>query len=187
MENRLINPFVFVAGAKALVTGLAVITLTSVIAWWSKTHFDGVIDAHLGSGGPWWLFLCEGLIDWLCATLVLYITGRILSTSAIRLVDVAGTMALARYPMFFAAIAGFLSPGEIKSVADLDATFFLVALLLLACGIWMIILMYHAFRISCNLKGTRLVAGFIIGLLVAEVLSKLLLYSLDKIIQPITS
>jgi uncharacterized membrane protein len=40
--------------------------------------------------------------------------------------------------------------------------------------IWMITLMYNAFTVSFNLKGTKAIAGFIGGLILAEIVSILL-------------
>ncbi len=45
MKIWLFNPFKYIAGAKALLIGLALMLATAVIASFSLTHFDGVIDA----------------------------------------------------------------------------------------------------------------------------------------------
>ena len=39
--------------------------------------------------------------------------------------------------------------------------------------IWMVVLIYHAFRISCNVKGRNAVIATIFILLIAEVFSKI--------------
>lgn len=181
MKTWLFNPFRYVAGARALIYGWAAMLLTSVVAWLSGVHFDGVIDAHIGRRGSWGMYAVEGVIDWLAVTLVFYASGRMLSSSAIRLIDVAGTMALARYPMFFAAWVGFLPVSEVKSLSDIGPVFWVVTAVFIVTSIWMIALMFNAFRVSCNVKGGQAVGGFIAGLLIAEVLSKLALYSLYKI------
>lgn len=41
--------------------------------------------------------------------------------------------------------------------------------------IWAIALMYNAPKVSSGAKGIRLTAGFIIGLIVAEIMSKFLI------------
>jgi hypothetical protein len=49
------------------------------------------------------------------------------------------------------------------------------ALILIPFGIWMIALMYNAYTVSCHLKGARAVISFIVALLVAEIVSKVIL------------
>ena len=48
------------------------------------------------------------------------------------------------------------------------------ALVILAGIIWMVALMWKAFSISCNIKGGRAIALFIVAVLIGEVVSKLL-------------
>jgi hypothetical protein len=66
LTQWLFNPFRFIAGFKALLLGLIVIALTSLLASLSDTHFDGTLDVHLGLQAanmgmklPFWLFLAE--------------------------------------------------------------------------------------------------------------------------------
>src|SRR5438552_5098370 len=92
------NPFVYSAGAQALGLGLAAILLAAFIGWCSNTHFDGVLDVHTGAAAPLWLFFAEGVIDWLCLSVVLWVCGKIISRTAFRTIDVFGTQALARWP-----------------------------------------------------------------------------------------
>ena len=65
----------------------------------------------------------EGIINWLTVTLILYITGLIISKSSIRFIDVAGTQALARFPYLFAALSNFIFPTE-KIMHYFEWTFF---------------------------------------------------------------
>ena len=45
----LFNPFFYVAGIKALGLGLAAIFLAGLVGWCGHTHFDGVLDTHVGA------------------------------------------------------------------------------------------------------------------------------------------
>ena len=43
---------------------------------------------------------------------------------------------------------------------------------------WVMFLTYHAFSVSANLKGKKGVILFIIGILIGEIISKVLIYSI---------
>jgi len=177
-QNFFINPFRYVAGTRALLIGLAGMLLTAIIARYSETHFDGVLDAHFGMEAPLSLFIIEGVISWLCAVICFYVAGMILTRSAVRLVDIAGTMAFARLPMIFVALVGFFVSGTPVNLEDIDPSFIVAGVVGMLFTIWMVTWMYQAYIISTNLKGAKGIVSFIVALIVAEVMSKLL-FSLD--------
>jgi hypothetical protein len=190
----LFHPFITIAGFQALGLGLAAILLTSWWGSWSGAHFDGVLDTHVGAKLPLWIFLSEGVIDWLSLALVLLVTGRLLSKTAFRSLDLLGTQALARWPMLFVSLM-CLAPGFhrytqalVKSLTTLSAhpttpalpgfgmdavVFISVTLGMLTCVVWMVALMWKSFAHCCNMRGGLAITGFVVGLLVAEVISKL--------------
>jgi len=183
------NPFVYIAGAQALALGLGAIVLAALIGCRSNTHFDGVLDVHTGAVAPLWLFFAEGVIDWLCLSVVLWMCGRIISRSAFRTIDVFGTQALARWPTvlislitlpkafnrFGNELAEQLKRGKFD-FNTADAFIFLaVALAMIPLICWMVALMYKSFSVSCNVKGGKAIGTFVVGLILAEVLSKVCL------------
>jgi hypothetical protein len=184
----LFNPFRFIAGYQALFIGLAAIVLTSHIGSLSNTHFDGVLDVHTGLQAPLWFFLAEGLINWISLVVPLFILGLIVSRSSFRTIDLIGTQALARWPYLVTATAmlpaanqkvlGYLiskfTQGQTAAPPDpTDVAIFVVAMFLtILMLIWMVALMYKAYTVSCNIKGPKAIVTFIIGLIGAEVLSK---------------
>jgi hypothetical protein len=184
MRKWLFNPFTYIAGMRALLIGFAGMAIAAVIALFSKVHFDGAIDMHIGAPLLNSKAFIEPLVDWACLVLPLYILGRILSQSSIRFIDVAGTIALARLPLLLAALMGFLPipPFNLKS-ADLhyiiaftlNPAVILLIVLSIPLIIWTIALMYNAFSVSTNLKGEKSITAFVGGLVIAEVLSKVLL------------
>lgn len=196
LATPLFNPFVRIAGATSLYLGLGIILVSCWLGSFSGLHFDGVLDAHVGGKVHVWIFLAEGVIDWLSPALVLLAAGRLVSKSAFRAVDLIGTQALARWPMIFVALAA-LAPGFHRFTAQLlesvkamatdpakftpppmgaDAVIFgVVTLTMLACTVWMVALMWKSFSHCCNVRGGRAVVAFVVGLLVAEVVSKVLI------------
>jgi hypothetical protein len=194
LTTLLFNPFVYIAGGKALGLGLPAILLAGLIGSFSRTHFDGVLDTHTGFHSPMWTFVAEGLIDWLCLALVLLIFGKIYSTTAFRTIDLVGTQALARWPTFFISLVTLppaiqrfsrdlvqllTEPGAKLDFNPADAAIFFAAVAaMLALLCWMVALMYKSYSLSCNLKGGKAVGTFIAGLIVAELLSKIAVYEL---------
>lgn len=199
----LFHPFIFIAGASSLLAGLATILLTGWLGALNNVHFDGVLDVHAGAGLPLWLTLSEGLIAWLTLSVLLFLVGRLLSRTSFRAIDLFGTQALARWPMILVSLACF-APGFhrfslqlVESLQKMGANpnafkmpemgldagvFGLVTLVMLACTVWMVALMWKSFSHCCNVRGGRAVTGFVIALLAAEVLSKILLVQLLKLI-----
>ena len=188
------NPFFYVAGVQALGLGLAAIILAGLIGSRGHTHFDGVLDTHVGGPAPLWFFLAEGIIDWLCLSAVLWVGGKIISQSAFRAVDLLGTQALARWPTLFISLIT-LPPAFQRFGRELveqfklgkfqldtpDAIiFFGITIAMIPFFCWVVALMYKSFGVSCNVKGGKAIGTFIAGLLVAEVLSKLCLAPLVK-------
>jgi hypothetical protein len=179
MKILLFNPFKYVAGLKALLIGLLVMLITAVVAFFTKTHFDGIIDAHTGHILPFYWYLLEPLLAWIGAVIPFYLAARIFSKSSIRLIDMAGTLALARWPYLFVAALNFTLPSAPPTdIHQIGAALILALFAELLLGIWMVALMYNAFTVSSNLKGRRGTFIFITTLLVAEVLSKLTFYQL---------
>jgi hypothetical protein len=191
----LFNPFVYIAGGQALGFGVGAIVLAGLIGALGHTHFDGVLDTHVGAPAPLGFFLAEGLIDWLCLALVLLVLGKIASKTNFRAIDLLGTQALARWPTLITSIVT-LPPAMrrfsqellqhvsnpaavIQLLATPDAMiFFAISLLMLPLVVWTVALMYQSYSVSCNLRGAKAIVTFIAGLLLAEILSKIVIYRL---------
>ena len=182
MKKWLFNPFVYLAGSRALFLGLIAMLATSFIGYYSHIHFDGVIDIHLGSITSMNYFL-EQVIDLGTIVVLFFIGGLIFSRSSIRLIDVAGTLALARWVMIFPAIIGFFisaptaPPHTIEGILKtLTPGMVVFGLFGVVFGIWMIALMYYAFTVSCNMKGGKATAIFIAVLVIAEIMSSFIIH-----------
>ncbi|EOR94324.1 hypothetical protein ADIARSV_2565 [Arcticibacter svalbardensis MN12-7] len=179
MKIGLFNPFTYIAGLKALVIGFVFMAITLVLSFYSRTHFDGAIDAHIGLQAPFSMFALEQLIAWGSVVLTFFIAGLILSKSKFRFIDIAGTVALSRAPMLLVALLGFLpifhniQPGHISNAV------IAVGIIMLIPVIWMIALLFNGFKTSLNIKETKAIIGFIIALVLAEILS----ISLNHLIQ----
>lgn len=174
--ETLLNPFNRIAGAKALAWGLGIMVLTTIVCYFSHCHLDGALDAHVGIPTDFWRYAAEGLTDWLVLALSLYAAGCLVSSAQIRLIDILGTTALARGPMLLVAFAAFIPVVPPDAQHQVTAGLIFLGLLFMALSIWMILLLFHAYSVSCNLKGKKAVLSFMIAVVCAEAVSKLIIY-----------
>jgi hypothetical protein len=72
--------------------------------------------------------------------------------------------------------------GQGNEAVTIDPTdgiiFFTAAIIGLLMIIWMVALMYKGYALSCNLRGAKAVVTFIVSLILAEALSKVLILAL---------
>ena len=97
--EQLVNPFNRIAGFKALIIGLLGVFVASVIGYFSKTHFDGILNIHSGYQGSLILHLIEPIVSILIVSLWFLIGGWIFSPSKIRAIDVIGSQFFAFLPL----------------------------------------------------------------------------------------
>jgi hypothetical protein len=192
MKFSVFNPFTHIAGMKAFAIGLLVILLSSVIGYLSHTHFDGAIDAHMSDYGNIYVYIIEGLIDFICLLVLFYIAGIIISGFHFRFIDLMGTIALSRAPMILIPLSAFAFPqgkiteyinyvifqsGDPVALTAWDVIGFILSVfVMIFVIIWTIILLFNAYKICVNKKGAKLIISFIVALIISEVVSKLLIY-----------
>jgi hypothetical protein len=194
----LFNPFYFLAGMKAMTIGIMSILISGCLAFFGSSRFDGLLDFHTAPArSPFWHCISDGIISWLLLSILLLIAGKLISKSRVRAIDVFGTQALARAPYLFLALASVI-PGVASralrfgmSIAANQAVFdgfsmdilafAFIIIITIAMTIWMIILMYRAFAVSCNVSGSRAVSAFIVSLLIGELVSKIILFQISSL------
>ena len=186
LKTILFNPFEIIAGTKALLIGLGLILLTGVLGYFSNICFDGIIDMHFADTKITFLYhLTEGIINWVLASIILFLVGAIFSKTRYRLIDIFGTVALSRWPLsllsFFSLFVAHQKvnnyilwkvtgkePEVFVSMGEL-IVFGLFLFLVILVLIWMIKLMYNAYSISFNLKGQKAIFSFIGALFIGDI------------------
>jgi hypothetical protein len=198
LSRWLFNPFYYIAGVKSLIIGLIAILITEILAYKGNSHFNGVIDFHFGLVSSCWINISELIISWLLIGLLLLITGKIISKSRIRIIDVFGTQALARFPDLFIALAAMI-PGSSRFAENLAssliqnhgvlpaipfsvnmAAFIFTMIIIIAMTIWIVALMYRAFAMSFNVVGKKAAICFTIALFLGEIISIIIFSQLLK-------
>ena len=179
----LFNPYMRIAGGQALAIGLSVIVVSGMAAAAGGVHFDGLLDFHVGHTVSFWLPIVEGLVNWSVITALLVLVSFLVAPRTVRLVDIAGTQALARWPLLPAALVCTLPAvrraNEEAVAAVLEGRLamptpvgLVAALFAAACVIWMVALMWKAYSVSCNQRGGRAVALFVAAVVLGEAATK---------------
>lgn len=200
MKNKetlslLINPFVRIAGEKALFVGLIVFAITIIVAHSGNIIFDGIINSHISNNESllWSFFVAT--VALIIFVIVLYLTGCLLTKSSIRFIDVARTVTLARAPFILVSLI-VLVPGMYdcnmqvrenlltRTVLEISVyqwfIFCLFLLVSLIASIWFVVLSYRAFSVSCNVRGAKAVISFIGAFLFSETVAVIVIYLLSK-------
>lgn len=189
LSRWLFNPFYYIAGGKALAIGIVVMLITGLFAYLGPSRFNGLLNFSLGLPAQLlWVNISEILISWLLFSCLLLISGKIISKSRFRSIDVFGTQALARFPYFFASLVAFLpaphrfveklttDPTAYQHVSSDMILFIFATILAYLMAAWMVVLMYRAFSTSCNVAGKAAISVFIAALLIGEILSLVVLH-----------
>lgn len=190
IKQWLFNPFLVIAGWPALGLGLLIALITAITSPYSSIRFDGVIGAGFGVPVSLWMAIVELGLAWLSLSVFLIIAGIFVSKSSFRFIDLLGTQALARFPLVFLPVFGllglnvrvnkylvwrFYGVGEESVVSALEILLYvLVVICITLAVIWTVILMFNAFKVSCNVKGTRAGIAFTLSLIAAQVLTKII-------------
>lgn len=187
------NPFERIAGFASLSIGIMGILASASLFYAGGFVPDALLHISLNPGGIGWgsLLVCQFAI-WLLPASAFYILGLAFSRSKIRAVDVYGMTAFAQLPL--AAVALLMLPdcvsqtmgSVLESMTDPVGWMarpeviagLTLAMLSLLPIIWMLVLMFQALKVSCNLSGWRQWVSYACGLLGGDIASRIALYFL---------
>ena len=195
--KQFFNPFLKIAGWKALSYGLGAMLVTSLLMSIFNIHLDGILNVHINADVSLALALMENLINWLTLVLIFGLAALILNGRAFRFLDLLGIMAFSRIPflvmpplnaMFNMEIIGekiensvLVGSGELLlSTVEymLFGGYLIISLLFIILSVtWL----YNGFRILSNTKGVRANTAFIITLLAGVAASEVLMGSLINV------
>lgn len=194
--KKLLNPFRYLAMRQIGCWGVAMMIMTAIYCWLLPLKMTSLTQVAIVLEQPrLWQSTVEQLAVWLIFTIVLFIIGKLFSTSQVRLQDVAAYNLFARLP-FDVMLLMYTVP-EVKSVmfkmqllgeaivsganSDLSAvtqymsTILLVSLVSLLFSVWYFYWSYKGFAEATNIRNGKGVALFIVGFLIAYVASGYLL------------
>ena len=118
--EQIVNPFIRIAGMKALGWGVLGLAVSTWICWISGYHYHGLLHFGPAPNPAWWCYLAEHLIVWLIPALLFFLGGVFLSHSHIRIVDVLGTVLFAQLPLLVMNLISLLPPMRMLSQMDMN-------------------------------------------------------------------
>jgi hypothetical protein len=169
------NPFILIAGIESFLTGLSVLLLTSYLAYKTGTHYYG-LTIDFAKDSDFWVYLVENSSHWLLLSILLFTAGLIFSKSKLRAIDIFGTTLFSRIPLIIVPLIRTVP--IFQSFSFQSAAMYLITGIYLISLIWTIVLLFNAFKVSCNLKNEKLIISFIVGILLSEAFTRIFLYVL---------
>ena len=182
----LFRPFEKIAGGKALLWGVLGLIVSTILSLWSDLHYHKLLHYGGAPNNLIWVYAVERLVVWLIPAILFLFGGLILSKSKVRLLDVVGTTAFAQLPLLGVTISNFLTPKELLTLDPSSITIdeyntlltfsaVLASLLMVLFVTWMMIWMFNALKVSCNLKSTTLVLWYIFAVLGGDILCRIII------------
>lgn len=186
--SLIFNPFKRIAGLEAFGIGLVIVVLTTFTGNFAGIYFDGVIDMHFAENFyslKSWLMIPVNIIS---VSVIMWFAGLTASKN-FRFIDILGTMTLSRAPFLVIALASlFVKVPDLSGIMQdpfvifNSISFIIILIFTFPIIIWSVTLMFNAYKISTGASGQKLTISFIFGFIVAEILSKVIIYQIDKFI-----
>lgn len=70
--ERVVNPFIRIAGTQALLWGALGLVVSTLLSWLSGYHYHGLLHFGPAPNPAWWCYWAEHLMVWLVPATVLY-------------------------------------------------------------------------------------------------------------------
>lgn len=190
ISSMLFNPFEIYSERVLLVVGVLSGLLGVVFSAMFDVRFDGVLDLHLVSGVGISAALLDFLFNMLSVFVIFYPISKLINVKT-RAIDVVNFYLIAKVPLLVLPLFNInnivgditdkmvenigVAALEMLSVSDI-VIFSLFSILSIVFIVWFISLMYRGFKVATNARGGSGVGYFIFALILAEIISKILLY-----------
>lgn len=189
----LFNPFHYIAGGTTLIIGMALLVITAIWAPFIGITFDGALHLNIVSGGVI-NELMRQLVIITVMTGSFWVAAKFLSDAKFRLIDLASTQMVARWPIQFFGLIIYSLPVVKNAFAEmytktpegmqvnLNGSHVGVVSISSLAGLifaaWTVALMYKSFSVSCNSSGGSAIKTFSVMLIIGHFLSVIIIASL---------
>ncbi len=186
------RPFEYIAGIQALLLGLLFLAVSIFLGVLFNARFDGLLNLHFVQETNISQLVTEQLINFFSLLILFFLIAKIIGARQARFIDLAGTLLLAMAPLsimpilnynelLFTASQGLLEQIQSSQPVESSITAIIVvtSLLMVLAIIYMVSLMFQAYKICTNFKGTKLIVSFMVGILSAAILSKFLIIQIS--------
>lgn len=193
MNTIIFKPFEKYSEKILLVAGVISTLIGSFLAYIFNIRFDGILDMHIVSDVLFKQALLDNLINILCLILFLYGATKYLNKKT-RLIDILTTAMIARIPYYLLALLNingifkrateevvqFAAPELINQISFSSISITIVfGIIIILFLVWYISLLFNGYKVASNAKGKVPIILFSISLLLAEILSKFLIFRLN--------
>lgn len=191
--KKFFNPFQSYSEKRLVLFGSIITIIATALAVLINGRFDGVLDLHFVEKTTIAKVLYDLIIDLIILTILLFIIGKLINKKT-RLIDILATSIIAKIPFYFLLFFNindkmFLVTEKLMSMVSKNnpiniETSEMILLVFsgiatFTCLIWSIILLFNGFKTATNSKETKHILLFIVTIIIAEVLSKILILKLN--------
>tara|TARA_R110000850_G_scaffold16697_1_gene51698 strand:+ start:37537 stop:38115 length:579 start_codon:yes stop_codon:yes gene_type:complete len=189
MKTLLFNPFKKYSERQLLVFGLITTLAGVVFATLTNIHFDGVLDTHFGKQVALKTAALQSLINIVSIVVVFYPLGKWINPKT-RLIDIFNISLIVKIPAYLMMplninnwaysqteplLGAMANPFNLQLTQEMILFLIISSFLAILVFVWLIILLYNGFKVATNLKETKHIIMFILAIIVAEIVSKVLL------------
>ncbi len=185
------NPFSKFTETQLLVFGIAATALGSLLGLIFQVRFDGILDVHL-SEVSYFQSLGENLINIVVVLVLFFIVAKIVNKKT-RVIDILNTAMVSRVAIYL--IVFFVHSPSMQRITkqvlenqnhlqeiafnyfDL-AVVWAISMIILLFLTYFIVLLINGFRTATNIKKWQHFVWVAISIIIAEIVSKLIIYHL---------
>ncbi|GGB72398.1 hypothetical protein GCM10007424_10440 [Flavobacterium suaedae] len=190
MKTLLLNPFKKYTEKQLILIGIVFTVLGSLSAYWFNARYDGVLDLHFATNVAIETPFIENAVNIVLLSFTLYMLGIYINKKT-RIADVLSTVLLARLPFYLLTLINISSkisnierkvitsnPYDIRFAPSEIVYLLVLSILILVFIVWHIALLYNGFKVAANLKTTNQKILFAVTILITEIISKILFYTI---------
>lgn len=193
MKTILFNPFENYSEKQLFLFGFLLAIVASALSTVLNGRFDGVFSLHFVEKTTIIMSLIDMAIVISVLTFLLFVVGKLINKKT-RLIDVLSVSLIAKIPFYFLLffninnkmflitnkLLDFLSQKKAINLETLDLSLLVFSgIATFMCLIWSVMLLYNGFKTATNVKETKHIILFVLSIITAEVISKIILFNLN--------
>lgn len=193
MYKTFYNPFEKYSTEKLVPFGILFTIIGVFLAYNFNAIFDGVLDLHFSNSSNIYQILTFIIVDIAILANVLVIFGKYINPKT-RMIDIYATVLIAKIPAYLFTIMNtnsfsynlgiklkqFIATRNFQIITTIDIGFIILQTVAsMFMLFWTISLLYNGFKTATNTKETKDKLLFVAAIILAEIISKIIIYKLS--------
>jgi hypothetical protein len=193
MYKTFYNPFEKYSAKKLVPFGILFTIIGVFLAYNFNAIFDGVLDLHFSNSSNIYQILTFIIVDIALLANVLVIFGKYINPKT-RMIDIYTTVLIAKIPAYLFTIMNansfsynfgqklkqFIATRNFQIITTIDIGFIILQTVAsMFMLFWTISLLYNGFKTATNTKETKDKLLFVAAIILAEIISKIIIYKLS--------